>query len=53
MGCSSGTLQCKGSYAPRGDPLSYLSAGSPSVVANLWEVSDKDIDRFSKVLLDS
>jgi separase len=53
MGCSSGTLQCKGSYAPRGAPLSYLSAGSPSVVANLWDVSDKDIDRFSKVLLDS
>jgi separase len=53
MGCSSGTLQCKGSYAPRGAPLSYLSAGSPAVIANLWDVSDKDIDRFSKALLDS
>jgi len=53
MGCSSGTLQCKGSYAPRGAPLSYLFAGSPAIVANLWDVSDKDIDRFSKALLNS
>uniref|UniRef100_K3Z105 separase n=1 Tax=Setaria italica TaxID=4555 RepID=K3Z105_SETIT len=53
MGCSSGTLHCKGSYAPRGAPLSYLSAGSPAIIANLWDVSDKDIDRFSKALLDS
>jgi len=53
MGCSSGTLQCKGSYAPRGAPLSYLFAGSPAIAANLWDVSDKDIDRFSKTLLNS
>uniref|UniRef100_A0A0E0GDD4 separase n=1 Tax=Oryza nivara TaxID=4536 RepID=A0A0E0GDD4_ORYNI len=53
MGCSSGTLRCKGCYAPQGAPLSYLSAGSPAVIANLWDVSDKDIDRFSKALLGS
>ncbi|KAG8072566.1 hypothetical protein GUJ93_ZPchr0006g41913 [Zizania palustris] len=53
MGCSSGTLHCKGGYAPQGAPLSYLFAGSPAVIANLWDVSDKDIDRFSKALLDS
>uniref|UniRef100_A0A0D9VLJ6 separase n=1 Tax=Leersia perrieri TaxID=77586 RepID=A0A0D9VLJ6_9ORYZ len=53
MGCSSGTLHCKGGYAPQGAPLSYLSAGSPAVIANLWDVSDKDIDRFSKALLNS
>lgn len=53
MGCSSGTLYCKGGYAPQGAPLSYLLAGSPSIVANLWDVSDKDIDRFSKALLNS
>jgi separase len=53
MGCSSGTLHCKGAYAPQGAPLSYLFAGSPSVIANLWDVSDKDIDRFSKALLSS
>jgi len=29
----------------------YLHGGSPSVVANLWDVTDKDIDRFSVELL--
>ncbi|CAL4967209.1 unnamed protein product [Urochloa decumbens] len=53
MGCSSGTLHCRGNYAPRGAPLSYLFAGSPAIIANLWDVSDKDIDRFSKALLNS
>ncbi|KAK1309132.1 hypothetical protein QJS10_CPA09g00164 [Acorus calamus] len=53
MGCSSGSLQLKGSYAPRGAPLSYLFAGSPAVIANLWDVTDKDINRFSKVILNT
>jgi separase len=50
MGCSSGTLHCRGGYAPQGAPLSYLLGGSPSVIANLWDVSDKDIVRFRKAL---
>jgi separase len=29
----------------------YLRAGSPSVVANLWDVTDKDIDRYCTSLL--
>lgn len=53
MGCSSGTLFCKGCYAPQGVPLSYLFAGSPAIIANLWDVSDKDIDRFGKAILNS
>lgn len=53
MGCSSGSLTLHGSYAPRGTPLSYLLAGSPAIVANLWEVTDKDIDRFGKAMLDA
>lgn len=53
MGCSSGSLTYRGSYAPRGAPLSYLFAGSPAVIANLWEVTDKDIDRFGKAMLKS
>ncbi|XP_072953682.1 separase isoform X1 [Typha angustifolia] len=53
MGCSSGSLLCKGCYAPQGVPLSYLFAGSPAVVANLWDVTDKDIDRFGKAMLNS
>ncbi|KAL0912981.1 hypothetical protein M5K25_016406 [Dendrobium thyrsiflorum] len=53
MGCSSGSLRQRGSYAPQGAPLYYLYAGSPTVIANLWEVSDKDIDRFAKAILNS
>ncbi|XP_020532873.1 separase isoform X2 [Jatropha curcas] len=53
MGCSSGALSLNGSYIPQGTPLSYLLAGSPIIVANLWEVTDKDIDRFGKAMLDA
>ncbi|CAN4108060.1 unnamed protein product [Withania somnifera] len=53
MGCSSGSLYLHGCYAPRGAPLCYLFAGSPVIVANLWEVTDKDIDRFGKSMLDA
>ncbi|XP_019425826.1 PREDICTED: separase isoform X1 [Lupinus angustifolius] len=53
MGCSSGSLTLNGSYAPQGVPLSYLLAGSPAIVANLWEVTDKDIDRFGKAMFDA
>ncbi|CAH9129899.1 unnamed protein product [Cuscuta epithymum] len=52
MGCSSGSLKGNKSYIPQGAPLCYLSAGSPIIVANLWEVTDKDIDRFGKTLLE-
>lgn len=48
FGCSSGRLGEQGAFEPRGPVLSYLLAGSPVVVANLWDVTDKDIDRFSK-----
>ncbi|KAK0589698.1 hypothetical protein LWI29_017484 [Acer saccharum] len=53
MGCSSGSLKLEGCYNPHGTPLSYLQAGSPVIVANLWEVTDKDIDRFGKAILDA
>ncbi|KAF5184255.1 Separase [Thalictrum thalictroides] len=51
MGCSSGCLSFMGSYNPQGVVLSYLLAGSPAIIANLWEVTDKDIDRFGKAML--
>lgn len=47
MGCSSGTLTEAGEYEPFGTPMNYLQAGSPALVATLWDVTDKDIDRFS------
>ncbi|XP_021774969.1 separase-like isoform X2 [Chenopodium quinoa] len=51
MGCSSGSLNLNGCYAPVGTSLSYMLAGAPIVVANLWEVTDLDIDRFAKAVL--
>ncbi|KAL6517690.1 hypothetical protein OROMI_033391 [Orobanche minor] len=53
LGCSSGSLYLKGCYLPQGAPISYILAGSPVIVANLWEVTDKDIDRFGKAMLDA
>ncbi|KAI3912246.1 hypothetical protein MKW98_012057 [Papaver atlanticum] len=53
MGCSSGCLSLKGCYNPQGAVLSYLLAGSPAIIANLWEVTDKDIDRFGKAMLNA
>ncbi|KAJ3439045.1 separin [Anaeramoeba flamelloides] len=51
MGCSSGVLLEEGKFDPHGVVYSYLLAGSPAVVANLWDVTDRDIDRFSTSLL--
>ncbi|OAP63271.1 hypothetical protein AYL99_02498 [Fonsecaea erecta] len=40
-----------GVYEPHGTPLTYLSAGSPAVVGTLWDVTDRDIDRFAMELM--
>ena len=54
MGCSSGAIiRLEGDLEPDGDILTYLLAGSPCILANLWDVTDKDIDRFSASLIDS
>ena len=54
MGCSSGRLGHKGRwYEPSGVVLAYMLGGCPSAVANLWDVTDRDIDRFSEALLTS
>ena len=46
MGCSSGKLEEEGKYEPHGMIYNYLHAGSPAVVGTLWDVTDKDIDRW-------
>jgi len=46
-GCSSGRLSRHGVYDPSGPALVYLMRGASWVVANLWDVTDKDIDRLS------
>ncbi|KAE8147730.1 peptidase family C50-domain-containing protein [Aspergillus avenaceus] len=52
MGCSSGALTEAGEYEPYGTPMNYLQAGSPALVATLWDVTDKDIDRFAQSTFD-
>jgi separase len=51
IGCSSGKLKTVGDLDPAGAPLNFLLAGSPCVVSNLWDVTDKDIDRLSQSLI--
>ncbi|KAL2413623.1 Separin [Exophiala dermatitidis] len=51
MGCSSAKLTECGVYEPYGMPWNYLQAGSPAVVGNLWDVTDRDIDRFAMKLM--
>ncbi|CZR54447.1 related to cell division-associated protein [Phialocephala subalpina] len=48
MGCSSGALTEAGEFEPYGPPVNYMHAGCPALVATLWDVTDKDIDRFAK-----
>ena len=52
MGCSSGALTEAGDFEPYGMPIYYMDAGCPALVANLWDVTDKDIDRFSQTVLE-
>ncbi|MCJ1307842.1 hypothetical protein MMC25_001490 [Agyrium rufum] len=51
MGCSSAKLVEEGEYEPHGMVYQYLLAGSPAVVGTLWDVTDKDIDRWSEECL--
>ncbi|KAG0015186.1 hypothetical protein BGZ81_011824 [Podila clonocystis] len=50
LGCSSGSLKGPGEFDPTGGVMHFLLAGCPTVVANLWDVTDKDLDRFSKAM---
>ncbi|CCE82346.1 Piso0_002067 [Millerozyma farinosa CBS 7064] len=47
IGCSSGAVSTSGLMEPNGQIYTWLSCGSPMVLANLWDVTDKDIDSFS------
>ncbi|KAI3404679.2 ESP1 [Candida oxycetoniae] len=47
IGCSSGEIQDNGRFEPSGSILSWLNCGSPLILANLWDVTDKDIDAFT------
>lgn len=47
FGCSSVHLTENGIYEPSGMLASYLTAGAPAIVGMLWDVTDKDCDRFA------
>ena len=44
MGCSSGKMLSTGEFDPTGFILSLLVGGSSTVVAYLWDVTDRDCD---------
>ncbi|KAI5955753.1 ESP1 [Candida jiufengensis] len=47
IGCSSGEIQDNGKFEPSGLILNWLNCGSSAILANLWDVTDKDIDTFT------
>ena len=51
MGCSSGQLQLNGDFESSGMAAAYMTAGCPALVANLWDVTDKDIDRLTEKMI--
>lgn len=51
MGCSSGKMESNGEYDPHGYILNYLIAGSPAVLGNLWDVTDRSIDNITRHML--
>ncbi|RWS07787.1 hypothetical protein B4U79_07582 [Dinothrombium tinctorium] len=52
IGCCSGKLFCDGSEAePYGIPFRFIMNGSPCYLGILWDVTDRDIDRFADKLL--
>ncbi|XP_063043799.1 separin [Engraulis encrasicolus] len=53
FGCSSAGLSVNGTQEGTGIVLSYITAGCPLVLGNLWDVTDRDIDRLTLALLRS
>ncbi|KAM7191405.1 Separin [Naviculisporaceae sp. PSN 640] len=52
MGCSSAKLAECGDFEPHGPAWNYMMAGCPAVVGTLWDVTDRDIDRFTGRVLE-
>ncbi|KAK4063506.1 uncharacterized protein Triagg1_9383 [Trichoderma aggressivum f. europaeum] len=47
MGCSSAALTDAGEFESYGPVWNYMMVGCPAVVGTLWDVTDRDIDRFA------
>lgn len=41
-----------GCHDPIGAPITYLLNGAPWVIGNLWDVTDKDLDRLSMTCME-
>ncbi|RDX51597.1 hypothetical protein OH76DRAFT_1346650 [Lentinus brumalis] len=51
-GCSSGNLKYMGDFDRTGTPYHYMLAGCPTLVVNLWDVTDREIDKVSQAVFD-
>ncbi|KAH3900878.1 separase SCDLUD_002335 [Saccharomycodes ludwigii] len=47
LGCSSAYMVPYKEFSNTGTVMAYILGGSPMIVGNLWDVTDKDIDRYS------
>ncbi|OBA23965.1 hypothetical protein METBIDRAFT_30325 [Metschnikowia bicuspidata var. bicuspidata NRRL YB-4993] len=47
MGCSSSAFHGHGNLPSSSNVFNWLVCGSPAIVTNLWDITDKDIDVFS------
>ncbi|KAJ1311860.1 hypothetical protein OPQ81_010320 [Rhizoctonia solani] len=52
-GCSSGAMREMGDFDPIGTPYHYMLAGCPTLVATLWDVTDRECDRFAQSVFTS
>ncbi len=43
-GCSSAMLHDNGEFDRTGTPLNYMCAGTPAMVGNLWDMTDRELD---------
>ncbi|XP_039188651.1 separin [Crotalus tigris] len=53
FGCSSAALAVQGKLEGTGAILKFIMAGCPLVLGNLWDVTDRDIDRYMRALLNN
>ncbi|XP_048343848.1 separin [Sphaerodactylus townsendi] len=51
FGCSSAALALQGNLEGTGIILKFILAGCPLALGNLWDVTDRDIDRYMAALL--
>ncbi|KIY44954.1 hypothetical protein FISHEDRAFT_76985 [Fistulina hepatica ATCC 64428] len=51
-GCSSGLMRDMGDFDPVGTPYTYMAAGCPCLVVNMWDVTDKEIDKVTRSVIE-